>query len=133
MAVNRNRRSQDGQTSEETDWFRVVCWEKLAEIADQYLKKGSCVYVEGRLQIRKHIANGGVKRTAVEIVANDLMLLSAREEKVEPDGAAAKKAKAKPGRHHLARSTNSPSSSMCRSRGCIGRTPNPQDSRSDGV
>ncbi len=41
VAVNRNRRSQDGQTSEETNWFRIVCWDKLAEIADQYLKKGA--------------------------------------------------------------------------------------------
>ena len=49
VAVNRGRRSEDGQMTEETDWFRVVCWEKLAEIADQYLKKGSRVYVEGRV------------------------------------------------------------------------------------
>jgi single-strand DNA-binding protein len=69
--------------TEETDWFRVVCWNKLAETADQYLKKGARVYVEGRLQIRKYIANGGVERSAVEIVANDLIMVSGREEKTE--------------------------------------------------
>ena len=73
VAVNRGRRGQDGQRTEETDWFRVVCWNKLAETADQYLKKGARVYIEGRLQIRKYIANGGEQRTAVEIVANDLL------------------------------------------------------------
>ena len=84
VAVNRGRRGQDDQRTEETDWFRVVCWNKLAETVDQYLKKGQRVYVEGRQQIRKYIANGGEQRTAVEIVANDLLMLSTRE-----DGAAA--------------------------------------------
>ena len=59
VAVNRSRRGPDGQTTEETDWFRVVCWNNLAEVADQYLKKGARVYVEGRLQIRKYVATGG--------------------------------------------------------------------------
>ena len=69
----------DGQIAEETDWFRVVCREKLAETADQSLKKGARVYVEGRLQQRKYTGNDGVERTAVEIVATDLLMLSARE------------------------------------------------------
>jgi single-strand DNA-binding protein len=96
VAVNRGRRNQDGQTTEETDWFRVVCWNKLAETADQYLKKGSRVYVEGRLQIRKYIANGGEQRTSVEIVASDLLMLSAREEKAEHATASTKSDKSRP-------------------------------------
>lgn len=80
VAVNRRRRSQDDQMAEETDWFRVVCWEKLAEIADQYLKKGTLVYVEGRVQIRKFTGNDGVERTSVDVVANDMIMLSGREE-----------------------------------------------------
>jgi single-stranded DNA-binding protein len=59
VAVNRSRCGLDGQTTEETDWFRVVCWNNLAEVADRYLKKGVRVYVEGRLQIRKYVATGG--------------------------------------------------------------------------
>jgi single-strand DNA-binding protein len=47
VAVNRGRKGSDGQMTEETDWFRVVCWNKLAETADQYLKKGARVYIEG--------------------------------------------------------------------------------------
>lgn len=80
VAVSRRRRSPDGQTMDETDWFRVECWERLAEIADQYLKKGSRVYVEGRLRVRKYTGNDGIERTAVEIVANDLLMLSSRDE-----------------------------------------------------
>ena len=59
VAANGSRRGPDGQTTEETDWFRVVCWNNLAEVADRYLKKGARVYVEGRLQIRKYVATGG--------------------------------------------------------------------------
>jgi single-strand DNA-binding protein len=89
VAVNRGRREQDGQRTEETDWFRVVCWNKLAETVDQYLKKGQRVYIEGQLQIRKYIANGGEQQTAVEIVANDLLMLSVREEGTERPSAPA--------------------------------------------
>ncbi|HEU4792707.1 MAG TPA: single-stranded DNA-binding protein [Nitrolancea sp.] len=80
VAVGRRRRGQDDQITEETDWFRVVCWDKLAEIADQYLKKGARVYVEGRVQIRKYTGNDGVERTSVDVIANDLIMLSGREE-----------------------------------------------------
>jgi single-strand DNA-binding protein len=80
VAVNRRRKGSDGQVAEETDWFRVVCWDRLAEIADQYLKKGMPVYVEGRLQVRKFTGNDGQERTSVEIVASDLILLSGRED-----------------------------------------------------
>jgi single-strand DNA-binding protein len=96
VAVNRSRKGPNGQMTEETDWFRVVCWNKLAEIADQYLKKGARVYVEGRLQIRKYIANGGDQRTSVEIVATDLMMLSPREDGTEPTDAPANGAKSRP-------------------------------------
>jgi single-strand DNA-binding protein len=84
VAVNRRRRGTDGQMAEETEWFRVVCWERLAEIADQYLKKGMPVYVEGRLQTRRFTGNDGQERTSVEIVANDLVMLSGREDGSAP-------------------------------------------------
>lgn len=80
LAVNRRRRGQDGQWIEETDWFRVICWNRLAEFADQYLKRGMRVYVDGRLQIRRFTGNDGVERTAVEVIANDIIMLSARPE-----------------------------------------------------
>jgi single-strand DNA-binding protein len=72
-----NRRTPSG---DETTWVKVVTWDKLAEIADQYVKKGARVYVEGRLQVRKYPGNDGVERTSVEVVANDLILLDGRGE-----------------------------------------------------
>ena len=80
VAVNRRRRGQDGQQVDETDWFRVVCWSRLAEIADQYLRRGMRVYVEGRLQIRRYTGNDGQERTSVEVIANDLVMLTPRDE-----------------------------------------------------
>ena len=80
VAVSRRRRGQDGQSMDETEWFRVVCWEKLAEIADQYLKKGARVYIEGRVQVRKYTGNDGVERTSVDVITNDMIMLSGRDE-----------------------------------------------------
>ncbi|HUZ01883.1 MAG TPA: single-stranded DNA-binding protein [Thermomicrobiaceae bacterium] len=80
VAVNRRRRGQDGQQVDETDWFRVVCWSRLAEISDQYLRRGMRVYVDGRLQIRRYTGNDGQERTSVEVIANDLVILTPRDE-----------------------------------------------------
>ncbi|MFO7271514.1 single-stranded DNA-binding protein [Sphaerobacter thermophilus] len=85
VAVNRRRRGQDDQWVDETDWFTVVCWERLAEQVDNmatrgFLTKGTKVYVEGRLQVRRYAGNDGMERTAVEIVANRILILSSRGE-----------------------------------------------------
>ena len=80
VAVNRRRRGQDTQQVEETDWYRVVCWSRLAEFADQYLKRGMRVYVDGRLQIRRYTGNDGQERTSVEVVAADVVMLTPRDE-----------------------------------------------------
>ncbi|MDW7981301.1 MAG: single-stranded DNA-binding protein [Thermomicrobium sp.] len=79
LAVNTIRRgSEGGQPSEETDWFTIVCWNRLAEFADQYIRKGSKVYVAGRLRVRRFTGSDGVERTAVEVIARDVLLLSPR-------------------------------------------------------
>lgn len=80
VAVNRPRRGQDGNTIDETEWFRVVLWDKLAETANEFLRKGRTVYIEGRLQSRKYTDKDGVEKTSVEIVGNEMILLGAREE-----------------------------------------------------
>lgn len=67
-----------GERKQATEWHRVVLYRKLAEIAGEYLKKGSLVYVEGRLQTRKWTGKDDVERTAVEIIADDLRMLGAR-------------------------------------------------------
>lgn len=80
VAVNRPRRAQDGSTTDETEWFRVVLWDKLAETANEFLRKGRTVYIEGRLQSRKYTDKDGVEKTSVEIVGNEMILLGARED-----------------------------------------------------
>ena len=75
LAVNRRRREGE---AEEADWFGVICWERLAEIADQYVTKGAPVFVEGRLMVRRYTAKDGSQGTAVEVVANELLLLGGK-------------------------------------------------------
>lgn len=79
VATSRNRRDPNGNWIDETEWHRIVAWDRLAETASQYLHKGSKVYIEGRIQSRKYTDNQGVERTVYEIVANDLTLLDRRE------------------------------------------------------
>jgi single-strand DNA-binding protein len=77
VAVNRVTGTGE-QRQEETEWFRVVAWERLAETCQQYLEKGARVYLEGRLQSRKYTDKDGVERTSVEIVANEMLMLDGR-------------------------------------------------------
>ncbi|XGA80203.1 single-stranded DNA-binding protein [Halomonas sp. CH40] len=69
---------QTGQRQERTEWHRIVLFNKTAEIAQQYLKKGSKVYIEGRLQTRKWQDQNGQDKYSTEIVANDMQMLDSR-------------------------------------------------------
>ena len=75
VAVNRRWRDTEGQLQEKTEWFRIVTWGRLAEIASMYLQKGSPVYVSGRLETRSFEGHDGLTRYVTELVANDLVLL----------------------------------------------------------
>lgn len=66
---------QTGEPQERTEWHRVVLFGRLGEIAEQYLKKGSQVYIEGRIQTRKWQGQDGQDRYTTEIVANDMQML----------------------------------------------------------
>ena len=79
LATTRSRKDPSGNWIDDTEWHRIVAWERLAEMASQSLHKGSKVYVEGRIQSRKYTDNQGVERTSFDIVANDLTLLDRRE------------------------------------------------------
>ena len=68
-----------GERQEETEWHRVVFYDRLAEIAGEYLKKGRPVYVEGRLKTRKWTDKDGVEKYTTEIVAQEMQLLGGRE------------------------------------------------------
>lgn len=69
---------QTGEQREQTEWHRVVCYRRLAEIAGEYLRKGSKVYIEGRLQTRKWQGQDGKDNYTTEIVCNDLQMLDSR-------------------------------------------------------
>jgi single-strand DNA-binding protein len=68
-----------GEKKELTEWHRITFYRKLAEIAGQYLKKGSQIYVEGRLQTRKWTDKDGVERYTTEIIADTLQMLGSRQ------------------------------------------------------
>jgi single-strand DNA-binding protein len=69
---------QSGEQQEKTEWHRVVMFKRLGEIAGEYLKKGSQVYIEGKLQTRKWQDNSGNDRYTTEIVANEMQMLGGR-------------------------------------------------------
>tara|TARA_B100000700_G_scaffold189815_1_gene209231 strand:+ start:71437 stop:71979 length:543 start_codon:yes stop_codon:yes gene_type:complete len=69
---------QSGQRQERTEWHTVVLFNKLAEIAQQYVKKGSRIYIEGKLQTRKWQGQDGQDRYSTEIVGNDMQMLDSR-------------------------------------------------------
>ncbi len=79
MAVSRGWKSPDGQAKEETEWFRIVAWQKLAEQCNEYLHKGSKVYIEGRLQTREWQAQDGQQKQIVEVIANEMLLIDSRQ------------------------------------------------------
>ncbi|HUS13643.1 MAG TPA: single-stranded DNA-binding protein [Chloroflexia bacterium] len=78
VAVGRTFRSAEGENRDETEWFRVVAWDKLAETCNQFLHKGSKVYIEGRLQTRTWKDTNGADQRMVEVVANEMMMLDSR-------------------------------------------------------
>lgn len=75
-----------GEKKEATEWHRIVLYRKLAEIVGQYLKKGSHVYIEGRLQTRKWTAKDGSDRYTTEIIADDMRMLGSRSDTHADEG-----------------------------------------------
>ncbi len=75
LATSYRWRNQDGNDQESTEWHRVVAWGRLGEICGEYLSKGKQVYLEGRIQSREWEDQDGNKRTTVEIVATDMIML----------------------------------------------------------
>jgi single-strand DNA-binding protein len=69
---------QSGEPVEKTEWHRVILWRRLGEIAQQYLRKGSKVYIEGKLQTRKWTDQSGQDRYTTEIVGNEMQMLDSR-------------------------------------------------------
>lgn len=81
VASGRSWKDRDGNAHDDTEWFRIVAWDKLGEICNQYLTKGTRVYVEGRLQTRKWQDRDGQDRYTTEVIAQDMIILSSRGER----------------------------------------------------
>ncbi len=80
IATSRNWKDKtSGERQEETEWHRVVFYDRLAEIAGEYLKKGKSVYIEGRLKTRKWTDKDGVEKYTTEIIAQEMTMLGSRE------------------------------------------------------
>jgi len=87
VATNERYKDKEGQWQDRTEWHNVVLWQRLAEIAGEYLKKGSKVYIEGKLQTRSwEDKQTNQKRYMTEIVANDLVLLGGRGDNAGDNG-----------------------------------------------
>ena len=82
LATNEMWKDGDGNKQEHTEWHRVVLWQRLAEIACEYLKKGSKIYVEGSLRTRSWEDKDGIKCYTTEVIADRLTLLDAKPEDV---------------------------------------------------
>jgi single-strand DNA-binding protein len=81
LATDETFKDRSGERQKRTEWHRIVLWGKLAEIAQQYLKKGMLVYIEGRIQTRQwEDKRDGQKRTTTEIVGNVMRMLTSRAE-----------------------------------------------------
>jgi single-strand DNA-binding protein len=78
VATDESYKDKNGERQKRTEWHRITAWGKLAEICQQYLKKGTMVYIEGRIQSREWQDKEGQKRTSFDIVANTMKMLSSR-------------------------------------------------------
>ncbi|MBI3222332.1 MAG: single-stranded DNA-binding protein [Nitrosomonadales bacterium] len=97
LATSENWKDKSGEKQEKTEWHNLVFYRRLAEIAGEYLKKGSQIYVEGKLQTRKWQTKEGQDRYTTEIIVNEMTMLGGKSgggsfEVVESQGAPARSA-----------------------------------------
>ena len=87
LATSSKRKDKtSGETIEDTQWHRITFYDRLAEIAGEYVKKGRPIYVEGRLKYGKYTGQDGIEKNTVDIIATELQLLGAREGMGAPSG-----------------------------------------------
>lgn len=75
LASNESYTDANGQKQDRVEWFRLIFWGKLADVVNQYIKKGSALYAEGKIRTRSYDDANGVKKYVTEIVVNDLVML----------------------------------------------------------
>ncbi|EGI75363.1 single-stranded DNA-binding protein [Hylemonella gracilis] len=83
--TSRRKDRNSGEMVEETQWHRVTFFERLAEIVGEYVKKGTPIYVEGRLTYRKYTDKDGIEKNATDIIASEMQLLGGRQGMGSPD------------------------------------------------
>ncbi len=83
---SRRKDKNTGETIEDTQWHRVTFYDRLAEIAGEYVKKGRPIYVEGRLKYGKYTDKDGIEKNTVDIIATEMQLLGSREGMGAPSG-----------------------------------------------
>ncbi|MGC1483135.1 MAG: single-stranded DNA-binding protein [Candidatus Acidiferrum sp.] len=91
VATDESYKDKNGERQKRTEWHKIVVWGKQAEIAQQYLKKGSLVFIEGRIQSREWQDKEGQKRTSFEIVANNFRMLGGRGDNAGGGGGGAQR------------------------------------------
>ena len=89
MATDETYKDRAGERQKRTEWHKIVVWGKQAEIAQKYLRKGSLIYLEGRIQSREYTDRDQNKRTSFEIVCNNFRMLGGRGDGAAPPGGAA--------------------------------------------
>jgi single-strand DNA-binding protein len=78
IATTERFKDKNGELQERTEWHSIVCWGRLGELANEYLKKGRSVYIEGRIQTRNYEDKDGIKRYRTEIIAQQMQFLGGR-------------------------------------------------------
>ncbi len=108
LATTSVRKDKDGNSQERTEWHRVVFFGKLAEIAGEYLRKGSTVYVEGTLKYDKYTGQDGVEKYTTDIVANEMQMLGGKQDDAQRGGGHGGSRGGAPQRQRPARATDQP-------------------------
>ena len=87
VATSERYKNKQGEQVETTEWHRVTAWDRLGEICRDYLKKGSLVYIEGKVQTRDYEDKDGVKRYVTEVIAREMKMLDSKgeAEKAKPE------------------------------------------------
>jgi len=86
IATTERFKDKSGEQQERTEWHSIVCWGRMGELANEYLRKGRSVYIEGRIQTRNYEDKDGIKRYKTEIVAQQMQFLGGRGQEEQRTG-----------------------------------------------
>lgn len=86
LATSESYKNRNGERVETTEWHNIVMWRGLAEIAEKFLKKGSRVYIEGKIRTRSYDDKDGIKKYITEIEADNLLMLDGRSDRTDVGG-----------------------------------------------